>query len=150
MAAAGEQAPPPEAQAPPPEVQASVAPVVQPHLAPQPVEQQPLRRSTRPRKPALPDCYETYLGEDLYDVGKINDPATFRDAVESENSTKWIEAMEEELKSMSSNQVWDLIEIPDGVKTVGCKWVYKTKCDSKEKIERFESRLELKGLHRRK
>ena len=54
--------------------------------------------------------------------------------------------MEEELKSMSSNQVWDLIEIPDGIKTVGCKWVYKTKCDSKGKIERFKARLIAKGF----
>ena len=95
VAAAGEhvpppevQAPPPEAQAPPPEVLAPVAPIVQSQPAPQPVEQQPLRRSTQPRKPALPDCYETYLSEDLYNIGKINDPATFREAVESENSTK--------------------------------------------------------------
>ena len=54
--------------------------------------------------------------------------------------------MEEELKYMSSNQVWDLIEIPDGIKTVGCKWVYKTKCDSKGKIERFKARLVAKGF----
>ena len=43
--------------------------------------------------------------------------------------------MQEELKSMSSNKVWDLVEIPDGVKPVGCKWVYKTKRDSKGKAE---------------
>ena len=61
VTATGEQAPPPpEAQAPPPEAQAPVAPVVQPQPVPQPVEQQPLRRSTRPRKPALLDCYETF------------------------------------------------------------------------------------------
>ena len=38
--------------------------------------------------------------------------------------------MEEELRSMSSNKAWDLVEIPDGVKPVGGKWVYKTKRDS--------------------
>ena len=32
--------------------------------------------------------------------------------------------MEDEMKSMSSNDVWDLEEIPKGAKTVGCKWVY--------------------------
>jgi hypothetical protein len=35
------------------------------------------------------------------------------------------EAMEDEMKSMSSNDVWDLEEIPKGAKTVGYKWVYK-------------------------
>ena len=54
--------------------------------------------------------------------------------------------MEEELKSMGSNDVWDLVDIPDGVKLVGCKWVYKTKCDSKGNVERFKARLVAKGF----
>ena len=54
--------------------------------------------------------------------------------------------MEEELKSMSSNDVWDLVDVPDGVKPVGCKWVYKTKHDSKGNVERFKARLVAKGF----
>jgi hypothetical protein len=37
--------------------------------------------------------------------------------------------MEDEIKSMSTNEVWDLEKIPKGAKTVGWKWVYKTKYD---------------------
>jgi hypothetical protein len=47
--------------------------------------------------------------------------------------------MEDEMRSMSINKVWDLEEIPKGAKTVGCKWVYKMKCDSKRNIERFKA-----------
>jgi hypothetical protein len=54
--------------------------------------------------------------------------------------------MEDELNSMSSNDVWDLVEIPNGAKKVGCKWVYKTKYDSKGKVERFKARLVAKGF----
>jgi len=54
--------------------------------------------------------------------------------------------MEEEHKSMGSNDVWDLIDILDGVKPVGCKWVYKTKCNSKGNVERFKARLVAKGF----
>jgi hypothetical protein len=50
---------------------------------------------------------------------------------------------------MSSNDVWDLVEIPDGAKRVGCKWVYKTKYDSKGKIKRFKVRLVAKGFSQR-
>jgi hypothetical protein len=57
-----------------------------------------------------------------------------------------VEAMEEELKSMSSNDVWDLVDVPSGVKQVGCKWVYKTKRDSKGNVERFKARLVAKGF----
>jgi hypothetical protein len=42
--------------------------------------------------------------------------------------------MEDELESMRMNKVWDLEAIPKGVKTVGYKWVYKTKRDSKGNI----------------
>ena len=54
--------------------------------------------------------------------------------------------MEVVLRSMSTNKVWDLVEIPNGVKLVGCKWVYKTKRDSKGKVERFKARLVAKGF----
>ena len=67
----------------------------------------------------------------------------------SENSPKWPIAMEDEMKSMSINDVWDLVEIPEGVKPVGCRWVYKTKHDSKGKIERFKARLVVKGFTQR-
>ena len=32
--------------------------------------------------------------------------------------------MKFELDSMYSNQVWDLVKVPNGIKPVGCKWVY--------------------------
>ena len=53
--------------------------------------------------------------------------------------------MKEELKSMAKNNVWDLIELPEGSKRVGCKWVFKTKRDSNGNIERFKARLVAKG-----
>ena len=60
-----------------------------------------------------------------------DDPTSFEEAMRSDNSSKWLEAMEDEIKSMSTNEVWELEPIPKGAKTVGCKWVYKTKYDSK-------------------
>ena len=55
-------------------------------------------------------------------------------------------AMKDELKSMDQNEVWELVELPKGYKKVGCKWVYKTKHDSKGNIERFKARLVAKGF----
>ena len=48
----------------------------------------------------------------------------------SDHLSKWLKAMEAEMKSMNANKVWDLEIIPKGAKTVGCKRVYKTKLDS--------------------
>src|ERR1044072_1369287 len=66
--------------------------------------------------------------------------------MESDNSEDWINAMKEELKSMDDNNVWDLVELPKGSKRVGCKWVFKTKRDSKDNIERYKARLVAKGF----
>jgi hypothetical protein len=49
------------------------------------------------------------------------DPTSFKEAMRNDNSSKWLEAMEDEIKSMSINKVWDLELIPKGAKTVGCK-----------------------------
>ena len=62
-----------------------------------------------------------YLQESDYDCGINNDPVLFSQAINSDKFDKWIDAMKEELKSMTQNNVWDLIEFPEGSKRVGCK-----------------------------
>ena len=53
---------------------------------------------------------------------------------------------EAEMNSMNTNDVWDLEEISNGAKTVGCEWVYKTKYDSKGNVEKYKARLVAKGF----
>ena len=57
----------------------------------------------------------------------------------------WVQAMKSELDSMYSNQVWDLLKAPSGIKPVGCKWVYKRKRGIDGKVETFKARLVVKG-----
>ena len=54
--------------------------------------------------------------------------------------------MKDEMKSMKDNGVWDLVELPKGVKPIGCKWIFKTKRDSKGNIVRYKARLVAKGF----
>jgi len=58
-----------------------------------------------------------------------DEPATYAKAMVDPDSVKWQEAMESEIESMGENQVWNLIDPPDGVKTLECKWIYKKKND---------------------
>ena len=67
----------------------------------------------------------------------------------SVHPSEWFEAMKDEMKSMSSNGVWDLEDIPKGAKIVGCKWVCKIKRDSKGNVERFKARLVAKDFTQR-
>jgi hypothetical protein len=77
------------------------------------------------------------------------DPTLYEEDMRSPHSSKWVEAMEDEMKSMSSNNVWGLEEIPKGAKTVSCKWVYKTKYDSNGNVEKYKARLVAKGFMQR-
>jgi hypothetical protein len=63
------------------------------------------------------------------------DPTNFEEAMRNAHSSKWLEAMQDEMKSMSTNKVWDLEEILKGAKIVGCKWVYKIKYDFRRNVE---------------
>ena len=65
--------------------------------------------------------------EDVNNIGLADDPGTSKEAMMILNSSKWLEAMEDELRSMSSNKVWDLVESPkseeeDGVEEFGLQW----------------------------
>ncbi|KAL8137204.1 hypothetical protein V2J09_003205 [Rumex salicifolius] len=112
-------------------------------------EQVPLRRSTRKRRSAIPKDYEVYLQESNCNVGADNDPLSFSQAVSSTDSNLWLNAMKDEMDSMASNQVWNLVELPNGVKTIGCKWVYKTQRDSFGNIERHKATLVAKEFTQR-
>ena len=68
----------------------------------------------------------------------------------SSNSQNWIDTMKDEMKSMNDNEVWDLIELPEGVKPIGCKQIFKTKKDSKGNIERYKARLVAKDFTQKK
>ncbi|KAJ0899334.1 putative RNA-directed DNA polymerase [Helianthus annuus] len=104
----------------------------------------PLRRSSRQRRPTNWDDYVTYLTE--MDPGKLNDPISYNEAISSDQSSEWNNnAMIDELDSMNKNDVWDLVELPNGVKPGGCKWVFKTKLDPNGNVERYKARLVAKG-----
>ena len=45
------------------------------------------------------------------------------------------------MNSMSSNRVYNLVELSNGVKVIWCKWVFKAKKDSLCNIEIYKARL---------
>ena len=67
------------------------------------------RRSQRVRKSAIPTDYEVYNTEKFQ---MKDDPTSFEEAMRSDHSSKWLEAMEDKMKSMNANKVWDLKIIP--------------------------------------
>ncbi|KAK4382470.1 Copia protein [Sesamum angolense] len=72
-----------------------------------------------------------------------NNPKTYGEAMSDIDSGKWLEAMK--IDSMSSNQVWTLMDRPKGVKPIRCKWVYKRKIGADGEVITFKARLVAKG-----
>ncbi|KAK8544330.1 hypothetical protein V6N13_100559 [Hibiscus sabdariffa] len=77
---------------------------------------------------------------------ETNEPKTYQEAVASPDSEKWLEAMRSEMDSMSENQVWTLVEPPEGIKPIGCKWVFKKKTDMDGNVQTYKGRLVAKGF----
>ena len=66
----------------------------------------------------------------------MDDPLTFKNAMEDLDKEEWLKAMNLEMESMYSNSVWELVDLPDGVKPIGCKWIYMRKRGVDGKVER--------------
>jgi hypothetical protein len=64
----------------------------------------------------------------------------------SSDSSKWLEAMKSEMKSMHENQVWNLVDPPKGVKKIVCKWIFKRKTDADRNVTIHKARLVAKGF----
>ncbi|KAK8534611.1 hypothetical protein V6N12_057255 [Hibiscus sabdariffa] len=104
----------------------------------------PLRRSTRERHE--PERYG-FLVTTHGDVILVDhdEPKTYQEAVSSPDSKKWLEAMRSRMDSMSDNQVWTLVEPPEGIKPIGCKGVFKKKTDMDGNVQTYKGRLVAKG-----
>ena len=100
-----------------------------------------LRRSTRETR--RPD----HFGVWIYSANATEkEPTTVREALESSERNEWHTAMEKEMESILSNNVWDLVELPSGKRLVGNKWVFKRKLKPDGSVERYKARLVAQGF----
>lgn len=64
---------------------------------------------------------------------------------ETLRDTRWKEAMNEEMESLQKNATWDVVDLPRGKKSMGCRWVFTVKYKADGAIERFKARLVARG-----
>ncbi|GKC25922.1 putative ribonuclease H-like domain-containing protein [Tanacetum coccineum] len=57
----------------------------------------------------------------------------------------WIEAMQEELLQFKLQEVWTLVDLPNGKRAIGTKWVFRNKKDERGIMIRNKARLVAQG-----
>ena len=107
------------------------------------------RRSGRIVRPPIRFTLMRENFETISEVPEL-DSYTYEEAMKDIDAPHWIKAMKSELDSMYSNQVWDLVKAPNGIKPVSCKWVYKRKRGIDRKVETFKVRLVTKDIYKKK
>ena len=112
--------------------------------APEPPQFQ-LRRSNRQRQPSTRYSSDEYVT--LTDGGE---PECFEEAMESEEKQKWLEAMQDEMKSLHENHTYDLAKLPKGKRALENRWIFRVKHESNSASLRYKARLVVKGFRQRK
>jgi len=71
------------------------------------------------------------------------DPISFDEAAKE---GVWIKSMDDEIDSIERNGTWDLVDLLEVKKSIGVKWVYKTKLNAEGEIEKNKARLVAQGF----
>ena len=93
-----------------------------------------VRRSERGRIPSkrYPESEYSLLTED-------GEPENFQEAISHKDKEKWLFAMQEEMESLQKNHTYEIINLPQGKKTLKNKWVFKLKKDSRGKVVKHKA-----------
>ena len=84
-----------------------------------------------------PHGYEILTDED--------EPEWFEEAMSHQYKNKWIKTIQEEIKSLNENYMYDLVKLPMGKRALKNKWVYRLKTENNSQ-QRYKARLVVKGF----
>jgi len=107
---------------------------------------QTLRRSTCQTSKRNRYNYSLYDFICIFDLfSKTNDPSTMKEEMEMEYMESRRLTMDDEIVALIKNDTWDLVPFPNGWKHIGCKWVFKSKIDLDDSVEKCKAKLVAKG-----
>ncbi|RDX77961.1 hypothetical protein CR513_41834, partial [Mucuna pruriens] len=68
----------------------------------------------------------------------------------SEETQKWMDAMQDEIKSLHDNHTYNLVKLPNGKKVLENRWIYRIKQESNSSYPRYKAILVVRGFRQRK
>ncbi|XP_075108852.1 uncharacterized protein LOC142180699 [Nicotiana tabacum] len=82
--------------------------------------------------------FREYYDKRVSIFSSVTEPQSYTEAAQDPS---WIEAMQEEIKALQKNNTWEIVNLPEGKKPIGCKWIYKVKYKATSEVERLKARL---------
>ena len=73
-------------------------------------------------------------------------PTTIKEALNGEEGDQWKKAIDEELATLEKMGTWELTDLPEGRKPIGCKWVFVKKRNEKGKLVKYKAWLVAQGF----
>lgn len=108
-----------------------------------PLEPLNLRRTHRKsRKPLRYD--------DVFEAeASLAEPQTLSQALSSPEAEHWKASMDAEIQALQDLNVWRMVNLPPGRKPISCRWVFRRKTNANNEVERYRSRLVVRGFNQR-
>src|ERR1044071_6414595 len=78
-----------------------------------------------------------------------NEPKTFKEAMSTPDAPSWKKAVKSEIDSIMQNHTWELVDLPQRCKALGCKWIFKRKLKTDGTIEKHKARLVVQGFRQK-
>lgn len=100
------------------------------------------RHSTRQRQAPVRYGIDEYV-EAAINNTEATEPNNIKEALAND---EWKAAADAEFRSLTENNTWDLVVLPEGRKPVECKWIFKIKRGSDGSIKHYKARLVAKGF----
>ncbi|GJX48967.1 putative ribonuclease H-like domain-containing protein [Tanacetum coccineum] len=82
------------------------------------------------------------MSKNLKEHGFVKEP---KKVIHALKDPSWIEAMQEELLQFKLQEVWTLVDLPNGKRAIGSKWVFRNKKDERGIVIRNKARLVAQG-----
>ena len=69
------------------------------------------------------------------------EPQSYKEALQSEQTDKWMQAFKEEYDSLIESKTWKIVPLPPNCSTINCKWIGRIKPAYDSVPERYKGRL---------
>ena len=106
------------------------------------------RRSKRQTKKTYGPDFHVYLVEGTrndihssipYLLNVEGDPLSYSNAMASQDSSFWKEAINDKMDSTMGNTKWVLVDLPPSCKLIGCKWIFQKTMRINGTIDKFKA-----------